>query len=304
MDWIFFSTLAAVFFSISVIIDKILLTKYFEDVSVTTLTATAGLAGIPFLAAIFLVGSINIDAKSLFVGIGAGFLIISAYQIYYSALKNSDVGMISVLFQLILPINLFIGTVVFGERPTGIQIAGLFLMILATGLISFEERESKWRLNWRIILIMLLASTFAASSDAVYRYASDELSFWSVAFSEYFGTVIFGLILFGFSSNIRKEMSTLRKNLKQVTTSVGVNELVTLSGTLSLRYALFIGPLALIQGIIAAQPLITIVLVMLFSLIGLKINDGPAKKHRWHVQQQVITSSLVIIAAIMITSSS
>lgn len=272
MSWFVYALVAATFFSASVLADKFLLTRYFRRTSTITLSAAAALAGLPFLGVFLLLLGRLPNIRTFLVGLSAGWLLIAAYQIYYEALKRADTALITTLFQLILPFNFIIGVTFFDERPKLPQIAGLLIIAVSAFIISLEEKEQKWVLRKDILLLMGSASLLVSLSDAVFKFAAESTPFLELAVSEYASTVLAGILLFILVPKIRRELKSLKSSVRAAGATLSFNEALTLAGTLTLRYALVIGPLALVQGVLAAQPLITVVMVSLLGLLGVKIN--------------------------------
>ncbi len=296
MSWFFYAFIAATLFSGSVLTDKFLLTRYFKNVSTLTLTAAAAIAGAPFLLIFILFFSEIPDSRTFITGLSAGWMLMAAYQIYYVALRKADTALISTLFQLILPFNFIIGITYFNEQPAAIQIAGLVIVGIASVIISLEEKEKKWSLRADTLLMMAAASMLVSLSDAVFKFGAENSSFLSLAISEYSSTLIAGVIILILSKKVRRELKKLRKNFSRTTGVLGFNEGLSLGGTLALRYALVIGPIALVQGVLSAQPLITVILVAVLSFFGLKINGPPQKQKR--VIKVVMEIGAVILVCI------
>jgi drug/metabolite transporter (DMT)-like permease len=302
MGWFFYALIAATLFSGSVLTDKFLLTRYFKNVSTLTLTAAAALAGAPFLIVFILLFNKLPDARTFITGLTAGWMLMAAYQIYYVALKKADTALISTLFQLILPFNFIIGITYFNEQPKIIQIVGLVIVGVASIIISLDEKEKKWSFRADTLLMMAGASLLVSLSDAVFKFGAENSSFMSLAISEYFSTLLAGIIIIVVSKKVRRELKKLRKNISRTTGVLGFNEGLTLGGTLALRYALVIGPIALVQGVLSAQPLITVIMVAVLSFFGLKINEPRGlQKRTFKVVMEISAVILVCVGSAMLS---
>jgi hypothetical protein len=73
-----------------------------------------------------------------------------------------------------------------------------------------------------------------------------------------------------------------------------LNEVFTLLGTLSVRYSLVIGPLALIQAVMGTQPFIAIVLSFLLGLFGIHLE----KSRKTSAKQLLIRLVLIVMAVV------
>jgi len=278
MNWFFYALLAAFVYSCSIVIDKALLTRQFRSISELSLTTAAALAGIPLLAILLLFVRPLPSLHTLKFGLAAGWLLILAYQLYYIALRKADAALITTLFQLVLPFNFIIGIVFFNEKPTLLQVAGLIIITLGATLISLEQKERKWRLRTDVLLLMASASLLLSTSDAVFKNAAENIPFFTLAVSEYASSVIAGFLLFLLVPKVRRELSSLRNKLTNTLGVLEFNELLTVCGTIAIRYSLVIGPIALIQGVMGTQPLMVMLIIGMLGLFGIHMETRSKKR--------------------------
>jgi len=304
MSWFFYALLAAFVYSCSIVTDKLLLTRQFKKVSELSLTTAAALAGIPLLAVFLVFVRPFPDLNTLAYGLAAGWLLILAYQLYYIALRKADAALITTLFQLVLPFNFIVGMVFFDEKPTLLQVAGLLIISLGATLISLEQKERKWRLRTDVLLLMASASLLLSTSDAVFKNAAENIPFSTLAVSEYASSVLAGLLLFICVPKVRRELMSIRTKLSQTFGVLEFNELLTLGGTVAIRYALVIGPLALIQGVMGTQPLMVMVMVGVLGIFGIRM-EAKAKKRNplQHTLIKLVAIILVCTGSIFISGA-
>jgi bacterial/archaeal transporter family protein len=301
MSWFGYSLLAAFFLSSSIVLDKFLLTRHFHKLSEVTLTTAAALSGVPLLFIYFVIVP-QLPSKAIFLsGFAAGMLILAGYQVYYQALKNNDAALVTTLFQLILPFNLMFGILFFNESPTGWQYVGILLVICAATVISLEERESKWIIGKKVLLQMATASMLVSLSDIVFKKASESAPFLTLAVAEYSSSVVLGVVLFFAFKKVRRELFSIGRNIFSTSRLLTLNEVFTLGGTLSIRYALVIGPLALVQGVMATQPFIVMVIVAFLSLFGLKLHHKKQKLTAVHFTLRAASIVTVIAGSVLIS---
>lgn len=299
MSWYLYTLLAGVFLSASVILDKHIVDKRLGHVSATTITALAGLAGIPFLAGILFLFPTVPSPRIMLLGTATGWLLIAAYQLYYTALRRADASLVTTLFQFILPFNYLFGVIVFREHIHTINIAGLILIALAATIIASEERQKKWRLRGDVLGIMLVASALISCSDALFKAAAAETSFKEVIIVEYASSILAGLVLLSFKK-VRQELRSLKKIAGNVTLMSQTNELLNLGGMLALRYALTIGPIALIQGALAAQPIIVFTMALLLGFVFPHMQQH-TRRSRWRYTFEAASMCAVIAGSVLIT---
>ena len=260
MTWVVFAFAAATLFSCTNIIDKYLIDKRYRKLSTTTITTIGALAGIPFAAALLLILRTLPSASTFLYGLVAGWLVLAGYQLYYKALWFADAALVTSLFQIILPFNYLFGLLFFQDKITFVQIAGMLIIVAAATIAATEQREKKWRLRSHVLVTMTLASFLLSLSDLVFKHVSESTPFLQIAATEYFSSILAGLLLLFFVPKVRRELRTLKKSFRAVASFSEFNEAFTFAGNLSLRYAISLGPIALVQGVLGAQPIIVLAL--------------------------------------------
>ncbi len=293
MSWFLFALLAAVLQTSSIVTDELLLGKHFKRISELSLTAAAALAGIPLLLVFAALVDQMPSPRTFLLGIAAGWLILGAYQLYYTALRKSDASLVATLFQLVIVFNLLLGITIFREHPTTLQLTGLIAVTIAAVIISFEQREKKWKLRTDVLVLMSSASLLLSISDVVFKYAAEGSAFLTLSMAEYSSTALAGILLVFLSSKVRRELWSIRRSVRSVVGIIELNELFTLFGALAIRYALVIGPLALIQGVMGTQPFIALVLGGMLGFLGIT----KKKKHGQSTKELVIRIVLISLAA-------
>ncbi len=267
MTWLLLALLATLFYSATNIIDKHLIDRRFQNISATTITSLAALSGIPFLVILLVVNHFSYPSFSTTAyGFLAGWLVLAAYQLYYMSLRHADAALITSLYQFILPFNYLLGLVFLKESITTTQVVGLLLIVCAATVTAAEEREGAWKLRLKVLLLMIIASLLISVSDLVFKKAAHETPFLQLATAEYLSTIVAGSILLVLPK-VRKELMLLRGSYGKVLTITQSNEILNLGGMLALRFALTLGPIALVQGIMGAQPIVVLIMAMLLSTL-------------------------------------
>jgi uncharacterized membrane protein len=284
VSWIAYSTISALLFNFSVLIDEKLINGKLRNLSLTTMSAISGLAGAPFLLLFYILFKPRMDSSSLISGMIVGALVLFAMRMYYSALKISNPPLVTTLFSLVIPLNYVAGVFIFGEESSLLKTIGLAAVVVGSVLISVEEGSETGILKFnRKAFIYMLLSVFAlAISASLFKNAANDSSFASIAFPEYLASVIFGILLL-LSRSVRRDLSKLRGQFGSVIKITQLNEITSLGGTLAIRYAIVIGPLSLSQGVAEAQqPIFMVITAYLLAKFShdkkyKKMSDGQFK---------------------------
>ena len=100
--------------------------------------------------------------------------------------------------------------------------------------------------------------------------------------------------------NIQKELRKLRGTYKKLLILVETNEVFALLGMLALRYAITLGPIALVQGLMGAQPFVVLILVSGLAYFFPHLKQHKSKsKNRQVVELGAMAG--IILGAFLIT---
>ena len=268
MNWIFIALLAPLLFAISSFIDKVLISKYFRGES-GALIIYGCLVGLPLALLIFIFNPAVIHitlATAIFVMINGSLLAIYLFP-YLKALNQEDASAISPLFQIIPLFTYILSFFILGERLTSIQlIAGAIIILGAMGLSS-NFHKGKFHVKKETVFLMLLATLIIAVNSVMFKVFAIELDFWTTTFWQYFGFVIFGILLLFIKRHRKAFVFTFKKNKISILGLNMLNEVVNLAGLLILSYATLLAPIALVGIVNEVYPIIVLILGAIATLV-------------------------------------
>ncbi len=303
MHWIVFALLATVLFACNSVIDKHLIDRHFKYINASTITVLAALAGVPFLIGLLIFGGAVPDTRTLLFGFLSGWMVLGAYQLYYRALRVADASLITTLFQLILPFNYIFGIVFLNEHLTLLQLAGVVLIVIAASATSIEEREESWKFRWDVILLMTIASLLISLSDLTFKHVVETTPFIEIATAEYMSSIVAGLLLLAFMPSVRTNLKKMRGIYKKLFFISESNEFFTFTGSLAMRYAIFLGPIALVQGIMGAQSIVVLAIARLLAFFFPALRQHQ-KKSKKYFMIEVASMVVVVAGGIMVSIGS
>lgn len=301
MTWFLLSILSTVLFSFTNFIDKYLISVKLSKLSSVSITALAGIAGLPLLS-IFTAIILGIDklpsVRTLVFGILASWFFMAGIQAYYYSLSQADTSIVASLFQLILPFNFIFGFVLFDELPSAIRLVGIILILCGSVLISIERTAGKRVFHKKVLLYMLAASLCISMSDVIFRIGTQQSHTVSVMFSEYLGTVLGGFMLILVPSIRRQVFGAFRKHRASILKITQINEAINLAGILCMRTALVLAPLVLVQAALGTQPLVLILVGALLTLLyPHKIQENIA---RTQLRSKLLAGSIIVAGSVLL----
>ena len=150
----------------------------------------------------------------------------------------------------------------------------------------------------RLILLMLVCTFALALSSVIFKFLAVKNEFWSTTFWAYAGEAIFGVGLLAIPAYFRQFRALLRTNTGAVLGVNASNELINLGGSLGVRYALLLAPLAIVQAIGSTTTLLVflfgIVLTLLFPSFGRELMSPR------NLLQKGASAVLIMIGVILI----
>lgn len=222
---------------------------------------------------------------------------------YFHALEKDDASIVTALFQTIPVIQLILGYVFLSERLSPMQLLGFFIILIGAVVILSDTtalRAKKIQIKKGIIFMMLASSFMYALSSLFYKWVVIDSVFGTAMFWEYIGATLFGLMLCIVSPIYRREVRAIFRRDNHTLLLFNVfNELLTVIGMLSIRYASIFVPVALATIIGGIQPIFVVVYGWIFtkfapSFITENIN-------RDHMIQKIIAVGVIILGVVVIS---
>lgn len=268
MSWLIFSLLASALFAMSSLTDKLFIDRVLQNTSAITIVILSALAGLPFLFFLIVFSEQLPDFRTVIFGFLASWLILAGTNFYFSALRHAEAAVIMSIFQLILPFNYLFGLLFFDEKLTITQIIGAVIVMGGSVAVTIEEQEKGWGIKKNAVLLMVLASLLYSISDVVFKFGGQQSEFLPLAIAEYTGTAIGGLIIYFLSSKVHKELNEIFKsNRTKILSITQLNEAFYLTASFLFRYALLIGPIALVQSIVGTSPIFVLIIAWVLGII-------------------------------------
>ena len=270
--WLLFAFSGPVLWAISTHIDKYLVEKYFRHSSVAVLLVFTSLIGVVMLPVIWWYQPqvLDLPGVSIAVIMASGILSIGSMFYYLQALQTEEASAVAPWFQAAPLFGYLLAYLFLGETLSARQIAGFLIIIAGAVLVSLDLRFVK--IKTRLILLMLACTFALALSSVIFKFFAVQNEFWSTTFWAYAGEAIFGAGLLTVPAYFRQFQALLRTNTGAVLGVNASNELINLGGTLGVRYALLLAPLAIVQAIGSTTTLLVflfgIVLTLLFPALG------------------------------------
>jgi drug/metabolite transporter (DMT)-like permease len=301
--WLPLALLAPLLFAGCVFVDKYLIEKITEDSPAVVITILAGLAGLPFLIGFGFIARHDILGFGFVNALGAisaGLLVLAGYYFYYRALETADASLVATLFQFIVVFNYVLGLVFLDEHLKSIQLVAIGMVVFGSIVLTLESHQKKIRLNKSMLCQMLIATLLIAVSDVVFKLVAKKTAYLPTQFYEYSSGVIVGTLLLLFHGSARGTFLAMMRKFKKLAIGASTfNEILNLGAIVSMRYAMFLAPIAVVQAVMSTQSVYLLILGIALTLMFPKyIRENISKKHLI----QKITAVLIMVGGTAILS--
>ncbi len=302
MAWLLFAFAGPIAWAISTHIDKYLVERYFKRSPTPVLmvfTALAGAAMLPFVW-VFDRSVFSLAPREALVTALSGALYMGAMILYLQALQTDEASVVAPLFPLSALWGFALARILLGETLDAFQIAGGALIVAGAAALSFDGGSFR---NAKIRLVLrMLGATFAlALSSVIFKFFAVRDEFWTTTFWTYAGEALVGALILAIPAYRRPFVLLFRTRREAMLGVNGANELINLGGGLSVRYALLLAPLALVQAVSSTTPLFVFLFGILLTRFVPKL--GREDLSRRNLARKGIAAAVVAAGVVLARSA-
>lgn len=264
MNWIYFVLIAQGIWSITSLIDKIIISKGHIKNPLVYIV----LNGAMNIFLIFLLPFVAIEPlkfTDFLIVMISGVLFSASVALYYKAVHYDEISRISVLAQLGPIFVLLFSFLFLMERLTKNHFIGFVFLVGAGIIISYKKAENSFRLS-KAFWYMLASAFIGSISMVMAKHIFNATSFWNA---------FFWLRLSGFTAlfvllapPIRHQfVETFRRMGKKIRGLLGFKVVVDFSALIFAGYALMKGHASLVSALSSSiQPIFIFILALFTSI--------------------------------------
>lgn len=298
--WIFPALLSPIFAALCNHIDKALLSRYFKAGGAGALVIFSACIGFPIalLISVFYSGIWAIEPTSVAILIVNGMIYMAGIVPYLYALMEDEASIVSPLSQMISPISLILGLLFLKETIVSEQVIGGCIVMIGAVLLSLKvgnRGKRRFSIKKRVVGLMFIASFFVALNGLLFKTVAIHASFWTTAFWEYVGVMVFGLLAFCFVPSYRHQfLDVLKENKLSILSINAINEVFAVIAKLTLHFATLLAPLAAVFWIAEGfQPVFVLLFGIILTLFFPKIAREEIKRSSLIQKVGAITAMLI-----------
>ena len=264
LNWIYFVLIAQGIWSITALIDKIVISKGYIKNPLVYIVLN-GLMNIFLIFLLPFAGFEVLRFTDLLILLLSGITFSAAITIYYKAVQYDEISRIAVLYQL-GPVFVFILSFLFlGDVLTKNHLIG-FLFLLGAGIIvSYKKSGKKFRIG-KTFFLMLVSVIFSSISFVSAKHIFNVTSFWSaflwLRLSGF--TALFVLLLPSIRNQFVETFNVMDAKIKKL---LGFKILIDFSAFIFAGYALQNGQAPLVSALASsALPLCVFILTLITTI--------------------------------------
>lgn len=289
MSWFILATLAPLLWAVCNHIDKIILEKYFRKGGVGTLLIVSALASViatPFLYWID-PSVLEISKDDFLIIIVTAMLDIVLLWSYLKAMQQDDSSNVIVFYQLVPVFGIVSGWFFLGEVIGHSQLVAMMVVMLGTGIVSFEEVGGKLKFKMRTVGFMLIACSCWAIELAIFKVVAIEENVWRTLFWKHIILAILGVAMYLFVPGYRASfLEAVRKNSVPIFLANFLNEALYMLGTISYGVAVMSAPVAIVLLTETFQSIFVFLLAVFLAKFIPKL--ATEKAERKHLLRKVL----------------
>lgn len=253
--WLLLAFSGPVLWAVSTHIDKYLVDQFFKNSDTAVLMVFTALIGLILLPVIAIFQPIVARPLDEIVMIGSGILYMGAMLLYLRAIQSAEVSIVAPLFQTSALFTFGLAYIFLDEVLSWRQMAGGALVISGSLSLSFDKTFHFGAMRFRLVALMLGCTFVLAMSSVLFKFFALRDAFWVTTFWIYVGEGLFGFGIMAVPKYRHQFRALFRRSPGAVIALNGANELINLGGSLGVRFASLLAPVALVSAVSATSSL-------------------------------------------------
>ncbi len=243
MNWIYFVLISSGIWSVTSLIDKIVISKGHIKNPIVYMLSNA-LMNVLIVFILPFAGFGHLKLADFFIALLSGAAFCAAVAIYYKCVEFDEISKIVILFQLGPIFVLALSFLFLGEVLTKNHIIGFLFLLGAGAIVSYKKSKKTFRLGkafYYMIVSMFLSSVALVTSKHIFNVTG----FWSAFL--WLRAAEFCALAVLLAPSIRKDAINTAKAMKpKIKALVIFKMIIDFSAFMFLGYALLNGPVSLI----------------------------------------------------------
>jgi drug/metabolite transporter (DMT)-like permease len=290
MNWLIFALMAPIFWGITNVIDKFLMTKFLNKAYF--LPMWIGIFGLPTSAFVFLFFKPIFIYPYSIIAIFLGFVYSLSYLVYAKILINEEVSR-AISLTFLYPILVTIMAGIFLKEVFGFQrYVGIFLLVISGLLVSYKKEGKKISIIKSLKLIILLIIIWSCI-QVTEKFVVDKIGNWSIYFWINVGLFLSILPIILIKTITKNFVNSFKKIGKRGLSTLVVAQCVSVCSSVSYYIAISLGPVSMVSAIGSLQPFFVLIYSVLLTIFVPKFLKENLNKYNIFMKSIAIIFVLV-----------
>ena len=288
--WILIALAASAIGSMTVVVDKILITKYSKD----WIYLTAFFGVINFLPALVLLFFIDLFVPAIYLGLIAGILFRMASFFYMKSISLEEASRVVPLFLTSVVFVLIMESIFLDEQLLLHHYAGMIAVVFGSFIIMTRSVKSLLKIS-NAFYFMIMSSFVFAISEIVLKIAYARSDFLSIIFWAFTGSMLASIPILLFKLKKHHKLFYNKHKLHHIL----ISQLLVFTVALSIYwYALSLGPVSLVTTLGGIDGLF----VFIFAIVLTKFSPTILKEviDRKTLLTKTFAISFIIVGIVLI----
>jgi len=290
MDWLIFSIIASVFWSLGVVVDKYLLTKHIQNPFSYQLLYM--ITEVPILL-LLLFTPISSDFPWFALGIAGGLGTYLGLMLYFKAMAIEEASRVISLIYTSPIFVLILASVLLEETLSLPMYFGVVFLVFGAISISYRKVKGHNSIISPALGLLLASSVVWAGYEVLTKYVLGHMEYPSYLFWNFIGTLITGVVLFCFPKIRRNFLDDIKRVDRNILFWRILNTSMGLIAMIFYYIAISHGLVSLVAAISSLEPFFVFIFTLLLSLFVPRILKEDIGK------KAIITKAIAIILIIV-----
>ncbi len=303
-EWFLIALIAPLIWASNYHIDKIAITKYGRGVKSLQLSLITGLAGLWVIVLLIFLDPSRITSLPSWQQIVPVFLGGVCYffggLLYYKGLRKEEVTRVAPLYSFSPIIAILLGGALLGEHISPVHAAGILVVVAGGILVDSRVVKHILRINWLVMLLIILSSTFLILGSIGFKKTATGLGFADTLLWFFVGSVLTSFVILLIPKNrqafLRLFKTSKRRKLLGI---LLLSNIIGNIGRAAHNYAILLVPIAFVQAVEAFESAFVLVIAVLLMRFfkGLEPEDLSRKVFL----QKALSVVVIVSGSLMLT---
>lgn len=291
MMWAIFAILAAFFYALESVLDKVAVSRQIKKPAEATIIG-GGAVFVSLIIIGLLGGGRVAPVQVVLVCVMSGVIAHAVNWFYFLALRKEEVSRVMPIYATMPVITTIFAYFVLGERFSAQTYIGIALVVCGAILISMKSGARGFKFSG-VMMLVLLSAVLGASRTILTKYIEGAATDWTIIL----WTGVGGLLSVLVTEVLHDHKKILRREYIGVHVLVG-GGIVGGIATIFYIFSILHGPASLAAALIEIQPIFVLTIASIFAAQFPELSDEVV--HRRAIMQKILAVMVIAGGGVLV----